>query len=206
MQQIVHVIDVRLKVESSIPETMVFIIELVIGPDHEAFMMDVVIRQGLVVLQLLDAEEEHVLLTPASAPRIACRLLLLDLGPHLLDGVGGHHGRSEAIPPRVIIRTRSLDVQEVNWELRDDRQVQVGLLLDVVVAERVVVRHLLALEDQVLQLGRDVPLVLDLVPDILDGLVAHQVQGEALSTKLIDVDRQDLHNNKSRYTDQPNCL
>ena len=65
---------------------------------------------------------------------------------------------------------------------------QLGLLLDVVVAGPEVIVQLLALEDQVLQVGRDVLLALGLQLHLQDGGVRRDIQGDRLA-------RDGLHEN-----------
>ena len=65
-----------------------------------------------------------------------------------------------------------------------------GLPLDVVVAEHVIIVQLLALEDQVLLVGRDAPLVLDLGLQVGGGGVRRDIQGDRLAR---DGLHEDLH-------------
>ena len=146
-------------------------------------LLDVVVGESAAVLQLL-AGEDQTLLVRRDA------LLVLDLLLDVLDGVGGLHlegdglagqGLDEDLHARRAAQERT-DTPEMNETIR--------LLLDVVVSERAAVLQLLAGEDQTLLVRRDALLVLDLLLDVLDGVLTLDVERDGLAGQRLD---EDLH-------------
>merc|ERR1712232_1232380 len=126
-------------------------------PEHEVerrLLLDVVVREGPAVLELLPGEDQPLLVRRDP-------LLVLDLGLDVLDRVR-----------RLDLERDRLARQRLDEDLHPapepEHQVQRRLLLDVVVRERPAVLELLASEDEPLLVGRDALLVLDLRFHVFD--------------------------------------
>ncbi len=109
-------------------------------------LLDVVVREGSSILQLLTSEDQPLLIRRDP-------LLILDLGLHVLDGVGGLHLQGDGLP------RKGLD-EDLHATSQPEDQVKGGLLLDVVVRESPSILQLLTSEDQPLLIRRDALLVL----------------------------------------------
>ena len=115
---------------------------------QSGLLLDVVVGEGAAILKLLASEDEALLVRWDA-------FLVLDLGLHVLDGVGlldveGDSLASQGLHENLHATTESED------------QVKSGLLLNVVVRQRATVFELLAGEDEALLVRRDAFLVLDL--------------------------------------------
>jgi len=140
-------------------------------------LLDVVVRKGSAIFQLLSGEDKSLLLRRDS-------FLILDLGLHVLDGVVGFDVQSDGLSGE------SLDKNLHGTTTKAKNKVKRRLLLDVVVGQGTSVFKLLSSEDKSLLLWRNSFLVLDLCFDVLDGVVCFDVQGDGLSSKRLD---EDLH-------------
>jgi len=140
------------------------------------FLLDVVVRKRATVFQLLSGEDESLLIGGDS-------FLVLDLGLHVVNGVTGLNVKSDGLSGQ------SLD-ENLHSSSKSKDQVEGGLLLDVVVAERPSVLKLLSGEDESLLIGGDSFLVLDLGLHVVDRVTGLNVQGDGLSGQSLD---EDLH-------------
>ena len=104
-------------------------------------LLDVVVGQGPTILQLLTSEDETLLVRGDT-------LLVLDLGLHIVDGVGGLDLERDRLP-------RERLHEDLHATTEAEHQVESGFLLDVVVRERAAVLELLAREDQALLVRGD---------------------------------------------------
>ena len=84
-------------------------------------LLDVVVRKGSAVLELLTSEDESLLIWWDA-------LLVLDLGLHVLDGVSWLHIEGDGLTGE------GLD-EDLHTSSKSEDQVEGGLLLDVVVLE-----------------------------------------------------------------------
>merc|ERR1719318_288218 len=96
--------------------------------------MDVVVREGSAVFQLLSGEDEPLLVWRNS-------FLVLDLGLNVLNEVRGFHLQGDSLA------SQSLD-EDLHPTPQPEDQVEGGLLLNVVVGEGPAIFQLLASEDQ----------------------------------------------------------
>jgi len=119
-------------------------------------LLDVVVRQGPAVFKLLSGEDESLLIGGDS-------LLVLDLGLHVLNGVGRLNVKSDGLS------SEGLD-EDLHTSSESEHQVEGRFLLDVIVGEGSAVFQLLSSEDESLLIGRDSLLVLDLGLNILNGV------------------------------------
>ena len=139
-------------------------------------LLDVVVRKSATVLKLLAGEDESLLVGRDA-------LLVLDLGLHVLDGVGLLDIKSDGLA------SEGLD-EDLHTTAESEHEVESRLLLDVVVGEGATVLELLASEDEALLVGRDALLVLDLSLHVLDGVRLLDVEGDGLACKSLN---EDLH-------------
>jgi hypothetical protein len=139
-------------------------------------LLDVVVREGAAVLELL-AGEDKTLLVRGDA------LLVLDLLLHVVDGVGRLNIESDGLAGE------GLD-EDLHTATETEDEVESGLLLDVVVREGAAVLKLLAGEDQTLLIRGNTFLILNLGLDIFDGIVGLDLQGDGLASQGLD---EDLH-------------
>ena len=143
---------------------------------REMLLLDVVVRQGAAVLELL-AGEDQALLVRRDA------LLVLDLGLHVLDRVRRLDLEGDGLA------REGLD-EDLHAAAQPEHQVERRLLLDVVVGQRAAVLELLAGEDQALLVGRDALLVLDLRLHVLDRVGRLDLERDRLAREGLD---EDLH-------------
>ena len=109
------------------------------------FLLDVVIRKGTAVFQLL-ASEDQALLVGRDA------FLVLDLSLDIVDGVTGLNVQGDRLA------RQGLD-EDLHAASQAQHQVKGRFLLDVVIRKGTAVFQLLASEDQALLVGRDAFLV-----------------------------------------------
>merc|ERR1711874_647923 len=111
------------------------------------------------------------------------RVMVLDLGLDVLDGVGGLDPKGDGLA------SQGLD-EDLHTSPETEDKVKGGLLLDVVVGEGPAVLKLLASEDQPLLVRGYALLVLDLGLDVLDGVGGLDLKGDGLASQGLD---EDLH-------------
>ena len=139
-------------------------------------LLDVVIRKGSAVLELLSSEDESLLIGWDT-------LLVLDLGLDVLDGICWLDIKGDGLT------SESLD-EDLHTTSKSEDEMKSGLLLDVVVGEGSTVLELLTGEDKSLLVGWDTFLILDLSLDIINGVRWFNVQGNGLTSQSLD---KDLH-------------
>jgi len=139
-------------------------------------ILDVVVRQGTAVLELLPGEDEALLVGRNA-------LLVLNLLLHVLDRVGGLDFESDGLSGQ------GLD-EDLHPTTQAEHKVKGGFLVDVVVGQSTTVLELLAGENQALLVGRNALLVLNLLLYVLDRVRSFHLKGNGLSGKGFD---EDLH-------------
>jgi len=139
-------------------------------------LLDVVVRKGAPVLELLAGKDETLLIGGNA-------LLVLDLGLDVVNGVRRLDIEGDGLAGQ------GLD-EDLHAATKSEDEVEGGLLLDVVVGESSAVLELLAREDQSLLVRRDALLVLDLGLDVLDGVALLNLEGDGLAGQGLD---EDLH-------------
>jgi len=130
-------------------------------------LLDVVVREGSAVFELLTGEDEALLVWGDA-------LLVLDLSLDVLDGVAGLDIKSDCFAGE------GLD-EDLHTSAKSEDQVKGRLLLNVVVGEGSAVFELLAGEDEALLVWGDALLVLDLSLDVLDGVAGLDIKGDCFS-------------------------
>ena len=138
--------------------------------------LDVVIRESAAILELLTGEDQALLVWGNA-------LLVLDLGLHVLNGVGGLDVQSDGLAGQ------RLD-EDLHTTTEAEHEMEGRLLLDVVVTQGAAILELLAREDESLLVGRDALLVLDLGLDILDSVGSLNIESDRLTGEGLD---EDLH-------------
>ncbi|KAM0913282.1 hypothetical protein ACQ4PT_012266 [Festuca glaucescens] len=139
-------------------------------------LLDVIVRQGAAILQLLTSEDEALLVWGDA-------LLVLDLGLHIVNGVGRLHLQGDGLA------SEGLD-EDLHATTQAEDKVEGRLLLDVVVRQGAAILKLLTSEDEALLVRRDALLVLDLGLDIVDGVRGLDLQGDGLAGEGL---HEDLH-------------
>merc|ERR1711881_639007 len=118
-------------------------------------LLDVVVRKGSAILELLFSEDESLLIGRDA-------FLVLDLGLNVLDGVAWLDLKGDGLSGKGLH-------EDLHTTSQSQDEMEGGLLLDVVVAESAAVLELLTGGDKSLLIGRDTFLVLDLGLDVLNG-------------------------------------
>ena len=139
-------------------------------------LLDVVVREGSAVLELLSSEDESLLIWWDS-------LLVLDLGLHVLDGVSWLDVEGDGLTGKGLH-------EDLHTTSESEDEMESGLLLDVVVGEGSSVFKLLSSEDKSLLIWWNTFLVLDLGLDVLDGVSWLNIKGDGLTSEGL---HEDLH-------------
>merc|ERR1712202_126611 len=126
-------------------------------------LLDVVVRKGAAILELLSGEDQTLLIRRDA-------LLVLDLGLHVLNRIR-----------RVDVEREGLDQDLHGSATKTKDEMEGGLLLDVVVREGAAILELLSGEDQTLLIGRDALLVLDLGLHVLNRIRRVDVERDGLA-------------------------
>merc|ERR1719232_1972752 len=150
------------------------------------FLLNVVVRKGSAVLQLLSSEDQSLLLWWNS-------FLVLDFGFH----VGNRVIWLDVQRDRLSRKGFDEDLHGTTAKAKD--KMEGRFLLNVIVREGSAILELLSSEDQSLLLWRDSFLVLDLGLDIGDRVIGLDVQGDGLAGQSFD---EDLHGTTSKTKDK----
>merc|ERR1712019_332067 len=140
------------------------------------FLLDVVVRKGSAILELLTSEDESLLIWGNT-------FLVLDLGLDVLNGVSWLDIKGDGLT------SEGLD-EDLHTTSKSENQMESGLLLDVVVGEGSAVLKLLSGEDESLLVWRNTFFVLDLGLDVLDGVCGLDIKSDGLTSQSLD---EDLH-------------
>jgi len=150
------------------------------------FLLDVVIREGSAILELLSGEDQSLLLRRNS-------FFVLDLGFHVGDRVIWLDVQSDGLS------RKGLDEDLHGTTSKAEDKMEGRFLLDVVVRKGSAILELLSSEDQSLLLRRNSFFVLDLCLDIRDRVIWLDVQSDRLSREGLD---EDLHGSTSKTKDK----
>jgi len=143
---------------------------------ESGLLLNVVIRKGSSVLELLSSEDESLLIGWDS-------FLILNLGLDVLNGVRWLDLEGDGLS------SESLD-EDLHTTSESQDEMESGFLLDVVVGEGSSILELLTGEDKSLLIGWDTFLVLDLGLDVLNGVGWLDFKGDGLTSEGLD---EDLH-------------
>ena len=144
---------------------------------ESGLLLDVVVRKGSSILELLTSEDKSLLIWRNT-------FLVLDLGLDVLDGVGWLDIEGDGLT------SEGLD-EDLHSTSESEDEMESGLLLNVVVAEGSAVLELLTSEDESLLIWRDTLLVLDLGLNVLDGVSWLNIKGDGLTSEGLN---ENLHN------------
>ena len=147
--------------------------------EHEVegrFLLDIVVRQGPPIVELLASEDEALLIGRDT-------FLILDLGLDVLNSVGCIDVQGDGLAGESLH-------EDLHATAESEDQVKSGLLLNVVVGESSAVLQLLAGEDQSLLVRGDALLVLNLGLHVLDGVALLHIESNGFARKGLD---EDLH-------------
>jgi len=139
-------------------------------------LLDIVVSKGSAILQLLASEDQSLLVRGDA-------LLVLDLGLHVVNGVGALHLKGDGLPSEGLH-------EDLHPTPQAEHQVEGALLLDVVVRKSAAILQLLASEDEPLLVRGNALLVLDLGLDIVDGVRRLYLEGDGLTGEGLN---EDLH-------------
>jgi hypothetical protein len=133
------------------------------------FLLDVVVCKGAAILELLPSKDETLLVWWDS-------LLVLDLGLHIIDRVGGLDLQGNGLAGEGLH-------EYLHASTKAEDKVQGGLLLDVIIRESTPILKLLASEDKALLVRRDALLVLNLSLHIVNRIGGLNLQGDGLASE-----------------------
>merc|ERR1712142_931091 len=120
------------------------------------FLLDVVVREGSSIFQLLSSKDQPLLVWGNS-------FLVLDLGLDIFNGVRGFNLEGDGLS------SQSLD-EDLHTSPESENKMECGFLLDVVVREGSSIFQLLSSKDQPLLVWGNSFLVLDLSLNIFNGV------------------------------------
>ena len=130
-------------------------------------LLDVVIREGAAILELLSGKDEALLIRRNA-------LLVLNLGLDVVDRVAGLDVKGDRLSGEGFH-------EDLHAATETQDQVEGRLLLDVVIRESASILELLSGKDEALLIRRDSLLVLDLGLHVVDRVAGLHVEGDRLS-------------------------
>ena len=143
---------------------------------ESGLLLDVVVRKGSSILELLTSEDKSLLIWRNT-------FLVLDLGLDVLNSVGRLDIEGDGLT------SEGLD-EDLHTTSESEDEMEGGLLLDVVVGESSSILELLSSEDESLLVWWDTLLILDLGLDVLDGVGWLDIKSDGLTSESLD---EDLH-------------
>jgi uncharacterized membrane protein len=149
--------------------------------------LDVVVREGSAILELLSCEDESLLVWWDT-------FLILDLGLDVLNSVCWLDIEGDGLT------SEGLD-EDLHTSSESQDEMKSRLLLDVVIGEGSAVLELFTSEDESLLIWWDSFLVLDLGLDVLNGVCWLDIEGDGLTSEGLD---EDLHTT-SESEDEMEC-
>jgi len=140
------------------------------------FLLNVVVRKGSAIFELLSSEDESLLIRGDT-------FLVLDLSLDILNGVRRLNIEGDGLA------SKGLD-EDLHTTSQSKDQVESGFLLNVVVRKGSAILELLTSEDKSLLIRGDTFLVLDLSLDVLNGVRGFDIESDSLAGEGLD---EDLH-------------
>jgi len=139
-------------------------------------LLNVIIRKGATILQLLSCEDKALLVRRDS-------FLILNLRLHIVDGVRRFNLQSNGLS------SECLD-EDLHSSAKTKDEMESRLLLDVIVRERAAVLELLSCEDEALLIRGNALFVLDLGLHVVDGVGGFNFEGNGFAGEGLD---ENLH-------------
>merc|ERR1711874_744399 len=141
-----------------------------------ALLLNVVVREGPSILQLLPGEDQSLLVRRNA-------FLVLDLGLDVLDRVARFNLQGDGLAGESLH-------EDLHTTAEPEDKMEGALLLNVVVRESSAVLQLLPGEDQSLLVRGNAFLVLDLCFDVFNGVARLHLRGDGLASQSL---HEDLH-------------
>merc|ERR1712012_1475403 len=141
------------------------------------FLLDIVIREGSSVLELLSSEDQSLLIWWDS-------FLVLDLGLYILNGVRWFNLEGDGLS------SQCLD-EDLHTSSQSENKMESAFLLDVVIGEGSSVLELLSSKDQLLLVWGNAFLILNLGLHVLNGIRGLDLKSDGFPSKGLN---EDLHN------------
>ena len=140
------------------------------------FLLNVVVRKGSSIFQLLSSEDQSLLIGWDS-------FLILDLGLDVFNSVRSFNIKSDGLS------SQSLN-KDLHSSSQSQHQVESWFFLDVIVTEGSSIFKLLSGKDESLLIGWDSFFVLDFSLHIFNGVSGFNIEGDGLSCEGL---HKDLH-------------
>ena len=123
---------------------------------ESGFFLDIVVREGPSIFQLLSGEDKSLLVGRNT-------FLILDLSLHIVDSVGLLDVKGDGLS------SQGLD-EDLHTSSKSQDKMESRFLLDVVIGQGSAVLQLLSSEDQSLLVGWDTFLILNLSLDVVNSV------------------------------------
>ena len=146
------------------------------------FLLNVVVAKGTAILKLLSSKDETLLIRRDP-------LLILNLGLDVVDGVRGFYVEGDRFAGKGFHK-------DLHSSTEAEHQVEGGLLLDVIVAERAPIFKLFPCENETLLIRWDTLLILDLSLDVVNGVRGFDIKSDGLARKGL---HENLRRNKEGF-------
>merc|ERR1712180_77495 len=143
---------------------------------ESGLLLDVIIGQSSSVFELFSCEDQPLLIRRDA-------LLILDLGLHVLDGIGWFNLEGDGFTGQGLHK-------DLHTSSQPQDKMECGLLLDVVVRQSPAILQLFTSKDQSLLVWWDAFFVLNLSLDILNGVRGLNLEGDGFTGQRL---HKDLH-------------
>jgi len=143
---------------------------------ESGLLLDVVVREGTTILELLSSEDEALLIRRDT-------FLVLDFLLDIVNGVGRLDFKGDGFASQGLH-------EDLHASTETEDKVESGFLLDVVVGEGSTILELLSSENKTLLIRRDTFLVLDLLLHGLKSIRRVNIKSDCLASQSLD---KDLH-------------
>jgi len=143
---------------------------------QSGFFLDVVVRQGPAIFQLLSGKDETLLIWGNA-------LLILDFGFDILDGVRWLNFECNSLA------SQSFD-ENLHASSETEHKMQSGFFLNIVVRQGPAIFQLLSSKDETLLIWGNAFLILDFGLNVFNGVRWFDLKGNSFSSQGLD---KDLH-------------
>ena len=135
-------------------------------------LLDVIVRKGAAIFQLLASEDKSLLVRGDA-------LLVLDLALHIINSVRGLDFQCDGLASQGLH-------ENLHTTTETEDEMESALLLDIVIGQGAPVLELLARKNQALLVRRNTFLVLDLRFYIINGIGRFDLEGDGLAGESLD--------------------